>query len=271
MTADRHAMGGTCAPIRVDHCVVRAYGPPIAMEPGRTSPWGWNVTKKAAVGDKIQLALLVKFLKQKGRSDIKIDDIIGLAETMAKTLDESVLTFGAELHQEFSAIASEISSLRRDIYELRPDQIRFARIPEAGRELDAVVESTEEATHIIMSAAESIMAAEIGDAETFKAMVDDKMITIFEACAFQDLTGQRVRKVVKTLSWIEERIARLAEKLASVSDIGVVPVEPETEDERRMRELLLHGPQMKGQGVSQTAVDSLMAKSDQDDIDRLFD
>ena len=230
------------------------------------------MTKRAVVEDKVQLALLVKFLKQKGRSDIKIDDIIGLAETMAKTLDGSVLTFGAELHQEFSAIASEISSLKRDIYDLRPDQMRFARIPEAGRELDAVVESTEEATHIIMETAESIMAADGSDAEAFKAMVDEKMITIFEACAFQDLTGQRVRKVVKTLTWIEERITRLAEKLASVSDdVETAPDYVETDDERRMRELMLNGPQMRGEGVSQNAVDSLMANSDQDDIDRLFD
>ena len=230
------------------------------------------MTKKAAVGNKVQLALLVKFLKQKGHSDVKIDDIIGLAEIMAKTLDGSVLTFSVELHQEFNAIASEISSLKRDIYDFRPDQIRFARIPDAGRELDAVVEATEEATHIIMETAESIMAADGSDAVAFKSMVDDKMITIFEACAFQDLTGQRVRKVVKTLSWIEERIARLAEKLASVSgDEDAAQDDVETEDERRMRELMLHGPQMKGEGVSQDTIDSFMASSDQDDIDRLFD
>lgn len=228
------------------------------------------MSKKSTASDKIQLALLVNFLKDKGRSDIKIDDIIGLAETMAKTLDETVLTISTELHHEFTAITSEISSLKRDIYDLRPDQIRFARIPEAGRELDAVVEATEEATHVIMEAAESIMAAEVGDAAAFKAMVDDKMIAIFEACAFQDLTGQRVRKVIKTLSWIEERIARLAEKLASVSDVGESIEHAETEDERRMRELILHGPQLAGEGVSQNFVDDVFSSSDQDDIDKLF-
>jgi chemotaxis protein CheZ len=225
----------------------------------------------AGAHDRTQFALLIDFLKERGSDEVKLDHIIGLAETMAKTLDASVLQFDVELHEEFLTIASGISSLKREIYELRPDQMRFARIPEAGRELDAVVESTEEATQVIMAAAEEIMAADDSDHAAYKAMVDDRMILIFEACAFQDLTGQRVRKVVKTLNWIESRITRLAEKMTSVSG-KFEPSEPEeSDDERRMRELILNGPQMKGDGVTQNAVDDFFAKSDQDDIDKLFD
>ncbi len=222
--------------------------------------------------EKVQLALVVEFLKNKDRGRIKIDDIIGLAETMAKTLDSTMFRVDSELHTEFSAIASEISSLKRDIYDLRPDHLRFERIPEAGRELDAVLEATEEATHAIMEAAETIMAASDSDPAAYRELVGDKVMEIFEACTFQDLTGQRVRKVVKTLSWIETRIAKIAEKL-SVVPFPVATDEPpeETEDERRMRELILNGPQMKGDGVTQSDVDDFFAKSNQGDIDRLFD
>jgi chemotaxis protein CheZ len=219
--------------------------------------------------DREKLTLIVDFLQSKGRTNIKLDDIIGLAETMAKTLDNSMQRFDVELHEEFCAITSEITSLRREIYELRPDQIQFDRIPEAGRELDVVIEATEEATHVIMEAAETIMAADSSDPVAYKTFVDEKMMSIFEACTFQDLTGQRLRKVVKTLSWIEKRISSLAEKLTSPSDTPP-EAQAETEEERRDREQILNGPQMKGQGVSQDLVDDFFAKSDQSDIDALF-
>ncbi len=224
----------------------------------------------ALAHDRQKLAPVVDFLQTKSKSNPKIDDIVGLAETMAQALDKSMRRIDVELHGEFTAITSEISSLRREIMELRPDQMRFARIPEAGSELDAVVESTEEATQTIMQAAEEIMAADASDAQAYKAFVDDKMIMIFEACTFQDLTGQRVRKVVKTLNWIEQRIGALAEKIA-IPDEAELGAAPETEDERRDREQILNGPQMKGLGVTQDAVDDFFASSDQSDIDRLFD
>lgn len=214
-----------------------------------------------------QIDILVEFLRQ-GRDDVKLNDVMDMAERMAKTLDATIARTDAILHTEFRTIAAEISSLKREIAELRPDHFRFDRIPAAGRELDAVVESTQEATETIMAAAEEIMAADAADPEAYKALVDEKMIVIFEACSFQDLTGQRVRKVVKTLAWIEERVSSLAAKL-NLADGNAAEAE-ETEDERRMRELILHGPQMKGEGVTQTAVDDFFSKSDQDDIDKLF-
>jgi chemotaxis protein CheZ len=216
-----------------------------------------------------QIAYLAEFLRS-SRSDLKLNDVMELAERMAKALDDTLANVDAILHEEFKTIAQEIGALKREMASLRPDHMRFERLPEAGRELDAVVESTEEASGAIMTAAEEIMAADASDPQAYKAYVDERMIVIFEACAFQDLTGQRIKKVVKTLNWIEERIAALAQKLKITgADEAAVP-EEETDDERRMRELILHGPQMKGEGVSQTAVDDFFAKSDQDDIDKLF-
>jgi chemotaxis protein CheZ len=214
-----------------------------------------------------QIAYLTEFLQERHR-DVKLDDVMELAQRMADTLDEQVAHADALLYEDFRAIADEISGLKREMSSLRPDHMRFERIPEAGRELDAVVESTEEASGAIMTAAEEIMAADASDPEAYKAMVDERMIIIFEACAFQDLTGQRIRKVIKTLTWIDERIGQLATRLKLT---GGDEAPQEDEDERRMRELILHGPQMKGEGVSQDAVDDFFSKSDQDDIDKLFD
>jgi chemotaxis protein CheZ len=213
-----------------------------------------------------QLTRIVEFL-QTERRDLSLDDVMALAERMAETLDDTVAKVDELLHDEFRSIVGEIASLRRDIGAFRPGQIRFQKIPEAGRELDAVVESTEAATNAIMESAEAIMAADGADPEAFKALVDEKMVTIFEACSFQDITGQRIRKVVRTLTWIEDRLAGLAKTLKIDDDEGEAE---ETEEERRMRELILHGPQHEGEGVDQNFVDDVMSTSDQEDIDALF-
>lgn len=212
-----------------------------------------------------QLTHIVDFLRRE-RGDLSLEDVMVLAERMAATLDETVARVDTLLHDEFTAIVGEIASLRREIGGFRADHIRFERIPEAGRELDAVVEATQTATEAIMSAAEEIMGADASDPEAYKALVDEKMILVFEACSFQDITGQRIRKVVRTLGWIEERLSALSEKLK----IGDAAPADESEDERRQRELILHGPQMDGTGVSQDAIDDFFSTSDQEDIDKLF-
>jgi chemotaxis protein CheZ len=214
-----------------------------------------------------QLARIVDFLKTE-RHDLSLDDVMTLAERMAETLDDTVAHVDTLLHDEFRSIVGEIAALRREIGAFRPGHMRFDKIPEAGRELDAVVDATETATNAIMEAAESIMAADASDPEAYKAMVDEKMLVVFEACSFQDITGQRIRKVVRTLAWIEERLGKLADAL-KIAD-GDHAEEEESEEEKRMRELILHGPQHEGEGVSQDFVDDVFSVSDQDDIDALF-
>ena len=43
-------------------------------------------------------------------------------------------------------------------------------------------------------ALQALMAADASDPVAYKALVDDKMMLIFEACSFQDIPGQRVAK-----------------------------------------------------------------------------
>ena len=39
--------------------------------------------------------------------------------------------------------------------------------------------------------------------------IDEKIQSVFEACAFQDITGQRVTKVVRLIKYVEERVNAL--------------------------------------------------------------
>ncbi|MBW8882934.1 MAG: protein phosphatase CheZ, partial [Asticcacaulis sp.] len=86
----------------------------------------------------------------------------------------------------------------------------------------------------------------------YKAKVDDEVMKIFEACSFQDITGQRVSKVVNVLKQIEERVGKLANTLG----VDDKPVEM-TPDERRKADLLLHGPAIGGPETKQDAIDAM--------------
>lgn len=146
-------------------------------------------------------------------------------------------------------------------------------------QLDAIVESTEDATNDIMTNMEEIDAliaqakSKVKDAEVAGLLdqVTDKANAVFEACSFQDLTGQRVTKVVKSLQFIEERVNTIIRTWGR-DELEKVVVELKEDDPDKK---LLNGPQRKGEGVSQADVDKMFGgqpklEFNQDDIDKLF-
>jgi len=222
------------------------------------------------VANKIRDAL--DDIKAADLDDPRLMEVLGLAENLVDTMK---LFFGSMDHSllsEFKHIGSYISRTRDEIAALRPNDIHGSRIPTAGAELEAVVNDTERATESIMTLAEDIMSTEATDLETYKMQVDTAMMNMIEACSFQDITGQRVSKVVATLTHIEERVSRFSEVM------GVMDAEtPMTDKEKWQAENLLNGPQIHGPATGQDAIDALFdgetseAALGQDDIDSMFD
>src|SRR5947207_374414 len=151
-----------------------------------------------------------------------------------------------------------IAAMKVEIGALRFKELRDFRIPAAGQELDAIVKAAEVASNTIMECAEAVMAVDAGDPAAYKTFIEDRMMLIFEACAFQDITGQRVAKVVETLQHIEVRVSRFAEAVRT-KDLAGYLTEDERVREERKQTLLLHGPQLEGEGIEQSEVDGLMA------------
>ena len=77
---------------------------------------------------------------------------------------------------------------------------------------------------------------------------------MFEACSFQDITGQRVTKVVKLVTYIEDRVNALIDiwVKSALDEVEVTPDREKTEDEK-----LLQGPQLNDEGISQSEIDKL--------------
>ena len=193
----------------------------------------------------------------------------------------------AAIYRELKAIADYISFLRSEIGELQANDMRAKRIPAAGEELNAVVSATEAAGNAIMASAEAVMGASAATLEDYKAFVEQQMLAIFEACSFQDLTGQRITKVVHTLEQIETRVARFA-VATNANDKSGFANEEEAAKAERADALLLHGPALEGEGIVQNEVDAILdapklggtdggksggssgGSSSQNDIDKLF-
>jgi chemotaxis protein CheZ len=160
--------------------------------------------------------------------------------------------------RELAAVADYIGHMKKEIAALKPNELCRERIPTANDELGNVVQATASATHSIMAAAEEILNAGALPADQYRSFVETRVLGIFEACSFQDITGQRIGKVLELLGQFEKRLDRFA-KAVNVRDSAEAPDPEEKLRQARREVLLLHGPQNEDEAIKQ------------DDIDALFD
>jgi len=193
-------------------------------------------------------------LKSSGVRERPLVEVLDLSQQMADAMKSFFGSLDRSIIGEFRYIADFIQKARDEISGLQPNDIKDSRIPGASMELDAVVRDTERATETIMSEAEALMAADPKDLELYKAEVNAAMLRIFEACSFQDLTGQRVNKVISTLRHIEERVSKFAGALG-VTDTGATA----NAADQRAKDLLLNGPAINGPATTQDDIDAMFA------------
>jgi chemotaxis protein CheZ len=158
---------------------------------------------------------------------------------------------------ELAAVADYIKRIKVEIGALRANEICRDRLPEAHRELGGVVSTTASATHAIMGAAEDILANGDEPLERYRERVEGRMLEILEACSFQDITGQRINRVLEDLAQVERRLNRFADAV-NARDAEDARDPEEVIRQARRDALLLHGPQDVGVAI------------DQDEIDKLF-
>lgn len=189
-----------------------------------------------------------------------LNDVLGKVESMLTDCSSP-----AAVYLELKHLAEFIQDTKTEIAALRPDVVKSEYLPTAADELDAIVASTAKATNTIMDAADSISAA--GN----NPEITDAVTKIYEACTFQDITGQRITKVIKVLKVIEERIDRLliavggSEALAMLDAAGAPAGQNSIDalfsaaDQERSDAMLLNGPQLPANAASQDEIDALLA------------
>jgi chemotaxis regulatin CheY-phosphate phosphatase CheZ len=217
------------------------------------------------------------------------DRILGAISDLKVVLTDTVATASLEvLRRELETMAASIAQTRREIASIRPEGPGHNRIVTATEELDHVLRSTEQATSEILGTAERIQAivAELKSKGVVDPLCDELDMhgtNLMMACSFQDLTGQRMTKVVNTLRYLETRVNAMIEIWGITAEDAKQLVEDEAE--HRTDAHLLNGPARDGEGVGQDDIDRLLTDDDnapsvtstgqavaasQDDIDALF-
>lgn len=189
---------------------------------------------------------------------LSIEELAALRDRVAEA---------AKLQAELAELSNAIERTKQELSAIHYDGPSAARFKEAGSELDAVVSATEQATDTILTASEKIdsAAAHLGstavdDGSRNQAEdIAEQVVNIFEACNFQDITGQRITKVVQALQFIDERVGRMMEIWGGANDLAAFAPQP-GEDDECPDQALLNGP----------ALEEHYGHASQDDIDALF-
>lgn len=156
----------------------------------------------------------------------------------------------SKLHSELTALASYIGNTRLELAQLRSIELSHNHIPAATDELDAVIGETARATVTIMDACDKIQEIAGDVPASIGAEINGVVTSIYEACSFQDITGQRITKVVKTLKHIEAKVSEIINAFGHT--------QPETPGASASpRDKLLNGPQLRGS--TQEDIDKLLA------------
>jgi chemotaxis protein CheZ len=173
-------------------------------------------------------------------------------------LDKKLQAEVLNLIQYIQRLRSEIAGIALE----KDDQTTFDSMTDR---LDAIVESTAHATHTILAAMETIHGCverlrthpEPAEIDSICDAINEKSMAAVEACSFQDLTGQRITRVVGTMKFVEERVNAMAE-LCGRDEVKALADEwhlPQQLDDG----VLLEGPQRAGEGISQDDIDELFA------------
>ena len=188
----------------------------------------------------------------------------------AQTLLE---TYRAQIEQceklkvELDLIHDAINRTKREIATLHGKSFDGEEMAKVNGELGAVVGGTEQATQQILEAVEAIDQAATAlsknispdQQKLLSEEIQERVVAIFEACNFQDLTGQRISKVMTTMKFIEKHINEMMEIWGGVDAIKAHA--PPIVDTREGDAKLLNGPKLDGD----------VGHASQDDIDALFD
>lgn len=168
------------------------------------------------------------------------------------------------LKKELYGLFKYLQRVREEIAAINRPADEAMHFDSMSDQLDAIVKATEEATDTIMGCMEKNdeIVGKLREVITDEAQLQllDRISTngndVFEACSFQDITGQRITKVVKSVTYVEDRVNALI-AVWGKEEIDRIEVKPEKE--KTTDEELLSGPALGDEGMAQ------------DEIDKLFD
>jgi chemotaxis protein CheZ len=214
--------------------------------------------------------------KIKAEEDSAFDAVAKVVDAVVGSLSGDLSAEDVRLYREVEDLASYIRDARSEIAALNPTDIQDEFLPTATDELDAIVQATEQATGAIMDATEVIEDVASSLDQEAADSLQQAVTAIYEACSFQDITGQRITKIVRMLKSIESRVDALvsafdpqgvglsvpasaaasAESLQQAGNHGRKTVAALGDSQGD--DALLNGPQASDDAMGQAAIDALL-------------
>ena len=197
----------------------------------------------------------------RGRYQVADPDMVAdVVRAVLTSMRGDLCAHETSLLAEVEELGRTIATAKAEIAALHVDDITSSQIPFATDELDAIVEHTAQATHAILESCEMLdQVGEVVSGET-AGKLTDATTRIYEACSFQDITGQRITKVVATLKVIDAKVAHIVAAFGDrTGALGVpgLPVAPLVGEAS-----LLNGPQLPTAAMDQSDIDRLLASFD---------
>jgi chemotaxis protein CheZ len=147
-------------------------------------------------------------------------------------------------------LSDHIRITRDEIGALRTSDGNPQLFSTTADELEEIVTETARAANRIMDAAEAIERAAAEAPVAVANKLTEAVTNIYEASAFQDITGQRITKIVRALQSLETKLNSLVCAFGPLDDGEEAPV-------REGDAALLNGPQLEKNASSQTDIDAL--------------
>lgn len=152
-------------------------------------------------------------------------------------------------------MAATIAQTKLDIAAIAPPSGKAGHLATVTSELGSIVTAIETATYEILQGAEGFqeivwrMRQDGADPDTC-ARIERHASEIFAACEFQDLTGQRIAKVVQVLEYIEKRLNSMIDIWGDERLIDQARMSPDLD--------IAESALQPGVAISQGDVDELM-------------
>jgi chemotaxis protein CheZ len=185
--------------------------------------------------------------------------VASVVDNVIQSMADNIPTEDVKFYNELEELARYIRQAKHDIASIKPKDISTDYIPSATDELDAVVGATEEATNKIMDVCDEVSKIAEGCAEEAKNGLIGCTTKIFEACNFQDITGQRITKVVETLKHIDSRVEALVRAMGDEFHRNEGTGSPKHVHAADPDKGLLNGPQLPTNAANQDEIDRLMS------------
>jgi chemotaxis protein CheZ len=215
-------------------------------------------------------------------SDGRIGEILATVQDLKKFFDPNQQRMAGDvveayrreisevykLRSELDSMKEAITSTKSEIATLYRSEYEGKGMRRVAGELDAVVDATEQATTSILAAVEEIESAanmlrasgvESGNNDHLGVILE-RVVGLYESCNFQDLTGQRITKIVGVLKFVEERLDRMIGVWGGLDAFKDL-VEQDNGQTGSSEKDLINGPKLESDA----------GHVDQTDIDALFD